>query len=132
MMSDYMFISFSLRNTSTPPREISAATGVEPSTALLKGERDPVRVLPRANLWSIESTNSPDGSLEACWRTLEPELVPRTDAFRRFASEGSAVLTIAIQGMDGRYPSIMIPPSMSLFAGTIGAVIDIDHLLSAD
>jgi hypothetical protein len=96
------------------------------------GERDPVRVLPRSNLWSIESIKSPEGFLEACWRTLEPELVPRTDAFRRFASEGSAVLTIAIQGMDGRYPSIMIPPSMSLFAGTIGAVIDIDHLLSAD
>jgi hypothetical protein len=132
MMSDYMYISLSLRDTSTPPCEISTATGVEPSVALLQGERDPVRVLPRSNLWSIESMRSPEGSLEACWRTLEPELVPRTDTFRRFADEGSAVLTIAIRGMDGRYPSIMIPPSMSLFAGTIGAVIDIDHLLSAN
>ncbi|URL59851.1 DUF4279 domain-containing protein [Luteibacter flocculans] len=131
-MPDYMYISLSLGNTTTPPREISAATGIEPSTALLKGERDPVRVLPRSNLWSIESMKSPQGSLEACWQELEHKLLPRTDIFRHFAAEGSAVLTIAIQGMDGRIPSIMIPPSMSLFAGTIGAVIDIDHLLSAD
>jgi hypothetical protein len=128
MMRSNIFLSFSLRGTATPPSEISAMTGIRPFTELLRGERDAGRDLPRSNLWTVRSTGWQSDSVARHWQTIERKLVAKTDVFRRLAAEGSAVLTIVVEGSDTRCPPIDIPPSMALFAGSIGAVLDIDHL----
>jgi len=123
-----IFISFSLKATVTPPREISAMTGIKPFTELIRGERDSARDLPRSNLWTVRSTGQQGDSVAKHWQTIEQELVSKIDIFRRLAAEGSAVLTVVVDGPEARCPPIEIPPSMSFFAGSIGAIVDIDHL----
>lgn len=127
-MSPNLFLSFSLIGTSTPPRDISATSGIKPHTELLRGERNTERDLPRSNLWTLRSNGNVGDSVEDHWSTIEKDLLANVDAFRRLATEGKAVITIVIEGNELRCPPIEIPPSMSLFAGSIGAMIDIDHL----
>ncbi|MDQ0009428.1 hypothetical protein J2T07_001605 [Luteibacter jiangsuensis] len=127
-MSSKLFISFSLIGTTTHPRDISAVTRIKPYTELLRGERNSERDLPRSNLWTLRSEGGPEQSVESHWNTIEKDLLSNIDAFRRFSAEGRAVITIVVMGDDPRCPSIEIPPSMSLFAGSIGATIDVDHL----
>lgn len=128
MVNWNVFLSFSLIATVMPPREISAMTGIKPFTELLRGERDAMRDLPRSNLWTVRSTGQQGESVAEHWQTIEQQLVSKVDVFRSLAAEGSAILTIVVKGPEARFPPIEIPPSMSFFAGSIGAIVDIDHL----
>lgn len=123
-----IFLSFSLTATSTTPREISAITDIKPFTELMRGERDAERGLPRTNLWTVRSRGQAGDSVAIHWETIERELMANIDVFRRLAAEGRAILTVVVEGSETRCPPIEIPPSMSFFAGSIGAIVDIDHL----
>jgi hypothetical protein len=128
MTSSILLLSFSLIGTSTHPREISTISRIKPHTELLRGERNAERDLPRTNLWTLRSDPKAGESVGDHWRTIEKDLLSNIDAFRRFAAECRAVMTIVISGEVNRCPPIEIPPSMSFFAGAIGATIDVDHL----
>jgi Domain of unknown function (DUF4279) len=127
MIRPKFFISFSLSGTVVSPREISSTTGIEPTTALARGERNADLVLPRQNLWVIRSDAGSE-DVSDHWAVLERVLVPKQDLIREIAWQGEVLLTIVIANGQSRCPSLIIPVSMSRFASHVGAVIDIDHM----
>lgn len=119
-------IDFQLLGTTISPKDISKIIEIIPDTALLQGERNPARGLPRQNIWSLMS-NSSSSDLIDHWQCLEAALIKSKEKIREIAKTGKARITIIVTG-NGRIPSITIPPAMSEFAGFINAEIDIDHL----
>lgn len=125
-MNTELKLDFQLLGTSIAPKKITELTGIEPDTALLKGERNEKAILPRQNIWSIESqTDSND--LADHWAELESILIRSKEIFREISTTGTARLTVVINSKN-RVPPITIPASMSEFAGYVNAVIDIDHI----
>ncbi|RUR68815.1 DUF4279 domain-containing protein [Variovorax guangxiensis] len=121
-----MQLDFQLLGTTTPPKEISTATGISPDVELEQGERNRELNLPRQNVWSIKSKVKSEVLAEH-WEDLERSLKPSIVAIKDAAQTGRAVFTVVVTG-EGRIPSIQIPSGMSMFAGLVNAVIDIDHL----
>ncbi len=119
-------IDFQLLGTTVPPKEVTRRTGITPDVELMQGERNQKLDLPRLNIWSIRSKVRSDDVADH-WRDLESTLIGSKEVIKEIAQTGSAKLTIIIQSGQ-RIPSIIIPPSMSSFAGFVNAVIDIDHL----
>jgi hypothetical protein len=118
-------LDFQLLDTIIEPIEISKRLGLVPDTEMLKGERNKELDLPRQNIWSIRSTAKSD-EVKAHWLELEPRLNGVINEIKIIAKSGVAKITIIINS-DSRIPSVIIPSSMSKFAGYVGAVIDIDH-----
>ncbi len=127
-MKNNVKIDFQLLGTSFAPKEISKITKIVPDTELMRGERNAQLDLPRLNIWSIMSQAKSD-DLADHWAYLEPILIGAKDEIREIAKTGNAKLTLVIT-CKRRIPSIIIPASMSKFAGFINAVIDIDHIQS--
>ncbi|UXY15342.1 DUF4279 domain-containing protein [Chitiniphilus purpureus] len=123
---DLIKIDFQLLGTDISPSEISKITGIIPSVALMRGERNKARDLPRQNIWSVQSQIESD-EVSDHWRGLQDRLHGNQDVIRQIAETGIARLSIIIKG-GIRVPSIQIPVEMSAFAGYVGAVIDIDQL----
>ena len=121
-----MQLDFQLLGTTIVPKEISRVTGISPDVELNEGERDKGRNLPRQNVWSIKSKVQSE-ELAEHWADLEKVLEQSKESIKDVARTGRAVLTVVVTG-GKRIPSIQIPPRMSLFAGFVNAVIDIDHL----
>jgi hypothetical protein len=121
-----MQLDFQLLGTTIVPKEISRVTGISPDVELNEGERDKERNLPRQNVWSIKSKVQSE-ELAEHWADLEKVLEQSKESIKDVARTGRAVLTVVVTG-GKRIPSIQIPPRMSLFAGFVNAVIDIDHL----
>jgi len=121
-----MQLDFQLLGTTIVPKEISRVTGISPDVELNQGERDKERNLPRQNVWSIKSKVQSE-ELAEHWADLEKVLEQSKEPIKDVARTGRAVLTVVVSG-GKRIPSIQIPPRMSLFAGFVNAVIDIDHL----
>lgn len=121
-----MQLDFQLLGTTVAPKEISRLTGISPDVELNQGERNKERNLPRQNVWSIKSKVQSDVLAEH-WEDLEKTLEQSKEAIKDAAQTGRAVLTVVVSG-EKRLPSIQIPPTMSIFAGFVNAVIDIDHL----
>lgn len=108
------------------PKEITQKTGISPSRELRRGERNASKDLPRQNIWALDS------ELDSCdvaehWDELKPLLNGARETIREIAKSGTAKFTIVVESQH-RLPSIIIPSSMSEFAGFVNAVIDIDHL----
>ncbi len=127
-MKEIVRIDFQLLGTKTLPDDITRVTGIVPDTALMRGERNKALDLPRHNIWSFRS-HSDSEDVPEHWHELEPALIRAREKIREIAATGAAKFTIVISSKD-RVPSILIPPTMSSFAGYVGAVIDIDHLQS--
>ncbi|CAN7531288.1 DUF4279 domain-containing protein [Aquipseudomonas alcaligenes] len=125
-MNASLQIDFQLLGTTAPPKDISKIIDIIPDTALLQGERNPARGLPRQNIWSIRS-NASSSDLADHWKSLEAALVKAKEKIREIAMTGRARMTIIVSD-ENRIPPITIPPAMSEFAGFINAEIDIDHL----
>ena len=125
-MKNDVEIGFKLWATTIPPKEISRLTGIEPEVALLRGERNSARDLPRQNLWSLRSSVQSD-AVEDHWRDLERVLAEKKEILKEIAQTGSATITLIVNS-DSRIPPISIPPAMSAFAAFINATIEIDHL----
>lgn len=121
-----MQLDFQLLGTTIAPKEISRVTGISPDIELNQGERNKELNLPRQTVWSIKSKVQSE-VLADHWEDLEKSLEKSQEAIKDVAQTGRAVLTIVVTG-GKRIPSIQIPPKMSLFAGFVNAVIDIDHL----
>jgi hypothetical protein len=119
-------VCFELLGTELSPREISQRTGITPSVELGRGERNPARDLPRQNIWALESQLESHEVAEH-WQELLPALDSARDTIKEIAKRGTAKFTIVVDSQH-RLPSIIIPSSMSEFAGFVNAVIDIDHL----
>lgn len=125
-MGNTVKICFQLLGTAISPKEISERTGIVPDVELMRGERNKELDLPRQNTWSILSQAQSDEVVDH-WNSLEVILLNSRDAIKEIAKTGKAKLTLRINS-HRRIPSIIIPSSMSEFAGFINAVIDIDHL----
>lgn len=121
-----MQLDFQLLGTTIVPKEISRITGISPDVELIQGERNKELNLPRKNVWSIKSKVQSEVLAEH-WEDLEKALEQSKEAIKDVARTGQAVLTVVVTG-GKRIPSIQIPPKMSMFAGFVNAVIDIDHL----
>lgn len=119
-------IDFQLLGTAVPPKEITRRTQITPDVELMQGERNQKLNLPRLNIWSIRSRVKSD-VLADHWHELEHILTDSKEVIREIALTGRAKITVVIQ-CGQRIPSIIIPPSMSSFAGYVNAIIDIDHL----
>lgn len=119
-------VCFELLGTEMSPKEISQTTGVSPSIELYRGERDESRVLPRQNIWALDS-QSDSGEVAEHWEELKPLLNRARDLIKEIAKSGTARLTIVVESQH-RLPSVVIPAAMAEFAGFVGAVIDIDHM----
>lgn len=119
-------VCFELLGTEMPPREISQRTGIAPSLALNRAERNTSKVIPRQNIWALDSELE-SGDVAVHWNELKPVLSGARDTIREIAKSGTAKFTIVVESQH-RLPSIIIPASMAEFAGYVNAVIDIDHL----
>lgn len=124
-MESILSIDFQLLNTKVSPKEISVITGITPDVALLRGERNSTRDLPRHNIWSVQSRIE-SNEVSDHWNYLKEKIYSSKESIRVIAKDGICRLSIIISGH--RIPSIIIPPSMSEFAGYVNAEIDIDHL----
>ncbi|WP_137136883.1 DUF4279 domain-containing protein [Rhizobium sp. FKY42] len=120
-----LFVSLSIFENPLDPRAISQRLGISADVEKIKGERNLELVLPRSNLWTIQ-TDKNDDDVELHWSKLMKRLAGCTDDFISIAKLGDAKITVVIY-VDGRLPSVIIPVSMSKFASDIGAVIDIDY-----
>ncbi|NHQ88716.1 DUF4279 domain-containing protein [Iodobacter sp. HSC-16F04] len=127
-MKNIVQIDFQLLGTRVLPKEISKKIEIVPDVELMRGERNKERDLPRQNIWSIRSQENSDDVADH-WHNLEGILNNSREIIKEIAETGSARLTIIINSHH-RVPSIIIPSSMSEFAGFINAEIDIDHLQS--
>ncbi|WAB94754.1 MULTISPECIES: DUF4279 domain-containing protein [Pseudomonas] len=125
-MDSSLQIDFQLLGTTVSPKDISRIIEIVPDTALLQGERNPTRGLPRQNVWSVRS-RSKSSDLVDHWKSLEAALLKAKEKIRNIARTGKAKITIIVSDGD-RIPPLTIPPAMSEFAGFIKAEIDIDHL----
>jgi hypothetical protein len=125
-MKSVVKIDFQLLGTTVTPAEISRRTGINPDTQLMRGQRNATLILPRQNLWSIESHVESD-EVSDHWEDIERLLEDSKEEIREIARTGTARLTLVIARTD-RLPSLQIPPPMSAFAGFVNAVIDIDQL----
>lgn len=121
-----MQLDFQLLGTTIVPKEISRITRISPDVELNQGERNKELNLPRQAVWSIKSKVQSEVLAEH-WESLEKVLEQSKETIKDVAQTGRAVLTVVVTG-EKRIPSIQIPPKMSLFAGFVNAVIDIDHL----
>ena len=119
-------IDFQLLGTEKLPEDISKKIGICPDVEMLKGVRNEELVLPRANIWAIRSQAKSDEVADH-WHELEKKLTNSDGVIKDIARSGVAKLTIIINS-NKRVPSIIIPVSMSRFAGFIEAIIDVDHL----
>ena len=126
IVMDLITIDFQLLDTDIPPYEISRMTRIKPSEALIRGERNKARDLPRQNIWSLQSQIESD-EVSDHWLELRDRLHGSQDDICRIAKTGIARFSIVIKG-GNRIPPIQIPSEMSAFAGYVGAVIEIDHL----
>lgn len=127
-MEHIVKICFELLGTDISPNEISQRTGIVPSIELARGETNKLRDLPRQNIWALDSQLQSNEVAEH-WHELQEVLERSRDTIKEIAKNGMAKFTIVIESQY-RLPSIMIPSSMSAFAGFVNAVIDIDHLQS--
>ncbi|MGQ5525318.1 DUF4279 domain-containing protein [Chitinimonas sp. PSY-7] len=127
-MKDLLLVDFQLLGTNVLPSEITKVTGITPNVALMRGERNKSKDLPRQNIWSIQSAIDSEEVADH-WDDLKVKISQQKETIRDIAQTGVVRFTIVIRG-GARIPSLQIPPEMSTFAGYIGAVIDIDHLQS--
>lgn len=127
-MENNFFLNFVFWNTSVLPKEITGRLNVVPDTELKQGERNKVLNLPRYNLWSLRSTSRSDDVLDH-WNELAEKFQGKRQEIKKIGTTGIVKIVIAIQGHSSRLPPIKIPAEMSEFAGYIGAVIDIDHIV---
>nr|GEU28630.1 hypothetical protein [Tanacetum cinerariifolium] len=88
------------------PKEISQLTGISPSLQLRRGESSESRVIPRHNIWALDST------IESCdvaehWETLRPALNQARDDLRVIAKGGKAKFSIVVESaLARRYPRL--------------------------
>lgn len=127
-MENNFFLNFVFWNTSVLPKEITERLNVVPDTELKQGERNKVLNLPRYNLWSLRTTSRSDDVLDH-WNELAEKFQGKRQEIKKIGTTGIVKIVIAIQGHSSRLPPIKIPSEMSEFAGYIGAVIDIDHIV---
>jgi hypothetical protein len=119
-------IDFQLLGTEVSPAKISEMTGIIPDIEMLRGARNKKLDLPRQNIWAIKSKSDSDEVADH-WNSLSPILQSARSVFKEVSVVGVAKFTLIVNSGE-RIPSIIIPASMSEFAGSIGAVIDIDHI----
>jgi hypothetical protein len=122
-----LLICLTIRDAALSPAEISLATGIRPTEAFRRGERDARLVLPRTDMWTVE-TDHPSEVLADHWEDLGHIVVPKRDALRDIVATGSGTMTIAVYDSSIRCPPLGIPSSMSRFAGYINVDIDVDHM----
>jgi Domain of unknown function (DUF4279) len=119
-------IDFQILDSSVDPKEISEIIGVQPDTALRKGERNRSLGLPKGNIWAKRSVaQTPDAFLEDHWAALAPAFRGKEAILRQAARGGKIRMTLIVDGT-GRFPPLIIPKEMIAFAAAIGAEIDID------
>jgi hypothetical protein len=81
-------IDFQILDSSVDPKEISEIIGVQPDTALRKGERNRSLGLPKWNIWAKRSVaQTPDAFLEDHWAALAP---PLSEARKQFSGKPRA------------------------------------------
>ncbi len=119
-------IDLLIRNPDLALDRIAAVLGVEPDTALQRGERKPELNLPRDPFWSKRSTPAArDAGLSDHWAWLARIFAGKEHLIRQIAGAGQVRLTIIVDG-SCRVPSILIPREMIAFAAAVGADIDVD------
>jgi hypothetical protein len=118
-------ISLSLDSNPIPPQEISKLLGVKPFTALLQGERNKERDLPRHNIWEVRS----DASLETIgeqWEDIVSKFGRNWLDLIEISKKGTVRITIIVDATS-HLPSVIIPPKMSEAAYLMNSEIDIDY-----
>ncbi|MEB2848006.1 DUF4279 domain-containing protein [Rhizobiales bacterium RZME27] len=124
-MASSIRIDFSLFDTAQHPREVTQLLGIKPDKEVGKGERNEKLSLPRQSIWSLMSSEG-DMDVEHYWKEIYSKLGPVVEDVEAVSASATSRITIIIN-VDGRLPSVIIPPSMSFFASKIGANIDIDY-----
>lgn len=124
-MDHKMQIDLCLYGNSIPPKEITQLLGIDPDTALSRGERNKERDLPRQSLWSIRSDPNGD-SVEKQWASIIQRVGDQWTRLAEIAKHGDVKITIIVNAEE-RIPSIMIPPGMASAAADLNAYIDIDY-----
>jgi hypothetical protein len=127
MNKDILYIGFKLWKTIISPHDIKNITGVDPDYSKLKGERNSKLILPKENLWTIESKVTSD-EVPDHWEYLEKIIVPAQEKFKEIIELGGEATLVIVITSHFRIPPVFIPPSMCEFAAYINATIEIDHL----
>jgi len=117
-------IDFQILDTKLSPKEITALLDIIPDDEIKKGARNTKLNLPRQNIWSLRSHTESD-CVSDHWLELKSKLFHSHKLIKEIIETGKSKFTILFNS-EARFPSIIIPPEMSKFAGYINAEIDID------
>lgn len=118
-------IAFTIWDFGADPADVTSRLGITPLDAKRKGERNAKLVLPKCNLWVIESY-APDrrASVAQHWQSIRI-LETKIAIINHVRRPGVAKFTIVVDGTE-RIPEIVVPPALSAFAASVDAEIDID------
>lgn len=126
-MEDKFKIDICLYGNAISPKEITRLIGVEPNTALLRGERNKERDLPRQNIWSVYS-DSNLRTVEEQWSSVFKLFGKKWEKFVEISKNGDVKITIVIDVYENvPLPEIRIPPAMSFAAAQLSAEIDVAY-----
>lgn len=119
-------IDFQILDSAIDPKEISKILGVDPDTALQKGERNPALGLPKVNIWAKRSrAQTSDAFLEEHWESVAADFRGKESILKGATGTGKVRMTLIVDG-SARFPSLLIPKQMVAFAAAVDADIDID------
>jgi hypothetical protein len=125
-MEYHVQIALDVMDFDGSPEGISKALQVVPTYARREGDLNEQGVRAKRNLWSLRSqAESADSDVEAHWASIRGKVEARKDAFAAIAKTNKLRITLIVHAGE-RFPSIIIPPSMSAFAAHVGASIDVD------
>ena len=100
-------IDFQILDFAVDPKEISRELGVEPDTALRKGERNPALGLPKGNIWAKRSKgHTPDAFLEEHWAAIAADFSDKEAKLKDVAGPGRIRMTLIVDGT-GRFPPLI-------------------------
>lgn len=123
------YIDLVLFSNPIPPREISQMVGVTANTALLRGERNKEKDLPRQHIWALYS-DAKEGGVEEHWATIEKKFGANWQKFVEISKKGTAKIAIVICEENRlSLPKVQIPVAMSAAAFELNAEIDIPYYL---
>jgi len=117
-------VEINLFDNPMPPKDISHCLGLTATKALLKGEENEKRVLPRGNLWVLASQG---GELvEEEWYFLREKLRKSWQQLIEITRLGGTTKIVIVVRITERIPPLYMPADMIKEAAELGAIIDIE------
>jgi hypothetical protein len=108
------------------PHEIANQIKEKPDKISRKGERDPIRIVPKQNIVTYRSRASYKNSdLNEHWNFLKDKIFSKIDILKIVSLHSKILITIIVKKTD-RFPALEFENDFLEFCYKIGATIEVD------